>query len=266
MPKKTLKAKKAAKPKKQDGLVVMESPVNPGSQIVVASEFADDSIIEGELMGQALPHFIYQFEQEGKTVTGLSVKGVNEVVRRLNKDPRSGLKIRIRPEFQQITRDVEYNGEKGVEVMVFAENLVDGNSGFGIKFEPYMKQSRKGAYKNTFALEKALAKAERNAKRKLIPEVMATKMIEKLIKADPKTVQAIAAPRYQTTASAPVLPVATTKEQKEKIVLDWVDKAKTGEILIAGLDKVMASNDYTDEFKKKVSQLISTKVDVLENK
>lgn len=267
MPKKT-KPKKARKPKKDTGLITIESPVQPGAKLVIASELADDSIIEGEIMGQVLPHFVYEFQQEGKTVAGLSVKGVNEVVRQLNRNPKSGTKIRIRPEFQRVERDVEYNGEKGVEVWVFAENLVNGESGWGVKFESYMKQSKRGAYKNTFALEKALAKAERNAKRKLIPEVMATKMIQKLIAKDNgagQNVQQISAPSYETVTTPRVPPVQTTKEESESNILEWVNKTNDGARLIAGLDTLMASKAYSQDFKDKVSALISAKVDRLDS-
>lgn len=177
--------KKATKPKAEKlekGLVVVHSPVNPTQEFIVASEFADDEAIEAELMGKAMEHYVYSFPQEGKTVTGLTVAGVNEMSRQLTKKKDSGIKIRVVPDSVKIERDVEEGGEKGISVILMAENMLTGETAIGAKFEPYQKTGRKGKYANSFALEKAVSKAERNAKRKLIPEKVAIEMIKKFVK------------------------------------------------------------------------------------
>lgn len=261
--KKTKKVKKQKKPVNK--LMVIESPVAPGQKLTIASELADDRMIEDEMMGQALPYFIYQFQQEGKTVSGLSVKGVNEVVRRLGRDPKSGSKIHIKAEHQRVERDVEYDGEKGVEVWVFAEDLVSGNSAWGTKFEPYWKTGRNGKYKNTFALEKALSKAERNAKRKLIAETLVVKMIEKMLK-EPGTVKQISGPSFQTeTAQAPDLKKSTPEELEQKL-RDWVAREKKTDQLIKASEMLKGNKAYRPEFVKEIQAEISRKVDALENK
>jgi len=190
---KPVKATKASKPVKEikqlkpraqkamRGDIVVHSPINPGQEFVVASEFADDEAIEAELMGKAMDSFVYSFPQEGKTVTGLTVSGVNEMSRLLTKKKDSGIKIRIVPDSIRIERDVEMEGIKGVSVTLIAENMLTGETGIGAKFEPYSKTGKKGKYANTFALEKAVSKAERNAKRKLIPEKVAIEMIKKFV-------------------------------------------------------------------------------------
>jgi len=117
----------------------------------------------------------------------------------------------------KVERDVSYDGVLGIEVRVLAVNLIDGTSAWGIKFEPYKKTGRNGNYENTFAVEKALSKAERNAKRKLIPETVATKMIEKMIKADPNAIQRLAPVESKQIAvtPAPVRPSTKAEIQKD---------------------------------------------------
>jgi len=181
---KTKKEEKVLKPKQEalSGDIVVHNPTNPTQEFVVASEFADDEAIEAELMGRAMEHYVYSFKQDGKQVTGMTVAGVNEMSRQLTKKKDSGIKIRIVPDSIKIERDVEEGGVKGVSVILLAENMLSGETAIGAKFEPYKKTGRNGEYDNTFALEKAVSKAERNAKRKLIPEKMAIEMIKKFVK------------------------------------------------------------------------------------
>lgn len=250
------KTKKAAKrksaPRKKAGTVIVTSPVAPDVRIAIASELSDDKMIEAEMMGDVLPHFIYQFEQEGKKVSGLSVKGVHEVVRRLNRNPKSGYKIHINPQYQKVERDVEYNGEKGVEVSVFAEDLLTGNSAWGIKFEPYFKTGRRGKYANTFALEKALAKAERNAKRKLIPETVAVKMIEVMIGENKNNVVQIEAPKHVQVTVKPNVPQASTAEELEKVVMGAIASAKTLDAVVDIDERAQKSDKLTQEMKERI--------------
>lgn len=257
-PKKKVVEKKKAPAKKVQrrkiaGTMIVSSPVSPDVRISIASEMADDKMIEAEMMGDILPHFIYQFTNEGKTVSGLSVKGVGEVVRRLNRDPKSGYKIHIKPEFLKVERDVVYGGEKGVEVSVFAEDLLTGNSGWGIKFEPYFKIGKRGKYANTFAVEKALSKAERNAKRKLIPETVAVKMIEKMLKGGEVAVQ-IEAPKYIQTTVKPPMPVASTPEELAEVIKSALSVAKTIEMVIDLDTRAQKSDKLTAEQKKVVHE------------
>jgi hypothetical protein len=241
------------KVKRAPRTVMISSPVSPNIRFAVASEMADDSLIESEMMGEVLSHFIYQFPQEGKTVSGLSVKGVSEVVRRLNRNPKSGYKIHIKPEFLKIERDVEYNGEKGVEVSVFAEDLITGNSAWGLKFEAYSKAKRGGgSYANTFAVEKALSKAERNAKRKLIPETLAVKMIQKLINEDKNNVIKIEAPAYTQSNVKISAPKASTAEQLFEVIMVAIGRAKKIDDIIDIDEKAQLSDKLTSEMKKKI--------------
>lgn len=254
-------AKKRAPAKKKD--IIVQSPVNPDIRLVVASEMADDSMIEQELMGEVLPYFVYTFKNGGKDVTGLTVKGVNEVVRRVNRDKKSGYNIRISPDHLKIDRNVEEDGEKGVEVSVYAENLLDGNSAWGIKFEPYYKKGRNGRYQNTFAVEKALSKAERNAKRKLIPEQVATKMIEKMINFDPNTVKQIDAPTHYTQAIKPAKPVASTPAEVFALVKTAIERAKDIDMVVQLDNQAQKSDKFTDDQKSEIRALASQRADAM---
>lgn len=175
------KEKKVKKTKPETGLVVVTNPTNPSQQFMVSSELADDDAIEAELMGRAMENYVYSFSEKGKTVTGMTVAGVNEMSRQLTKNPKSGIKIRIVPDSIKIEQNVGMGNDLGVSVYLIAENMLTGETAIGTKFEPYKKTGKNGSYTNTFALEKAVSKAERNAKRKLIPEKVAIEMIKKFV-------------------------------------------------------------------------------------
>lgn len=257
------KSKKRAKKNMQ---VTIPSPVDANIRVVVASELADDDIIEREMTGEVLPFFVYRFKQEGGEVVGLTVKGVNEVVRRLNRNPKSGSKIRINPQYL-VKEEVEREGEKGIEVSVYAEDLVSGNSAWGVKFEPYMATKRDGGrYKNKFATEKALSKAERNAKRKLISEMVAVKIIDKLIKEEPSTVKQIEAPAFETQVLTPRKPVATTPEDKMAIIRKAIATQRSQSAIIEIDQRTQASAEFSDDFKKEIHKSASARVDELGSK
>lgn len=250
---------------------VIQSPISPSTAIVVASEFADDAIIEAEMMGNILPYFIYSFQQDGKEVVGLTVKGVNEVVRRLGKDEKSGSKIHMNPAYM-VKEEVSRDGIQGIEISVFAEDLVSGNSAWGVKFEPYKKTKKdwktgkETIYTNTFATEKALSKAERNAKRKLIPEVLCTKMIEKLMKENPANVQKIEPPKNQMTVVKPATPQPSTQEDLENMIRKAVRNAKNQSAIIDIDTKTQESPKFSKEFKAEIHSLANSHVTELDGR
>ena len=266
--KKVTKKPVARKPKviKKPKAIVMVSPVDNEIRFAVASEFADDELIEKELMGDVLPTFVYQFENDGKTVTGLTVRGVNEVVRRLGRNPKSGSKIRINPS-HLLKEEVKREGEDGIEVSVFAEDLVTGNSAWGVKFEPYFKVGRGNKrYANKFAVEKALSKAERNAKRKLISEGAATAIIQHLIKEGGGShVKRLEAPRYIETVVRPAMPVASTPEALYKVVEDAIKNARNIGVVIDLDERAQASDKLNDEMKKKLHALALGRTDTMQD-
>jgi hypothetical protein len=237
--------------KPETGMVLAHNPANISQEFFVASELADDNLIEQEILGQAMEHYVYGFDQDGKRVTGLSVAGVNEVARLLNRNPKSGCKIRIIPDSLKVERDVNYDGHKGVEVQVVSENMVTGETGIGIKFEPYKKRGKKGEYENTFAIEKAVSKAERNAKRKLMPEKAAVEMIRKFV-ANNKYAKIIAPDQARNQ-------ISNQSYQQKTTNVDYLGQLKTVLYKNGGKTEISALkmyNDFTGESAKtlKVNQ------------
>lgn len=219
--KKVVKRKRITAPKKAEqkkGLMVVQSAADPRINIVMATELMDDQMIEAELMHEVVPFYIYRFNQDGKEIVGLSAKGVNEVVRLVNKNPRSGARLRVAPDSMKIEQNVDVDGVRGVQATVLAQDLISGATAWGVKFEAYRKKRSEkkggGSYENTFATEKAITKAERNAKRKLIAEPLAIKMIQKIMNEQPSMVRTIAPTDVKNLRRD--LPAAKTESQMTK--------------------------------------------------
>lgn len=260
--KKTAKKVKARKTKVEQGLVVVTNPTNPSQQFLVASELADDDAIEGELMGKAMESFVYSFSEGGKTVTGLTVAGTNETARQLTRKKDSGYKIRIIPESIKIEHNIEMGGELGINVYLLAENMLTGETAIGAKFEPYEKRGKNGKYKNTFSLEKAVSKAERNAKRKLIPEKIVIEMIKKFVRGN--KVHEIG--EHRAALYAPAEETPRTSEPEINYLARWLTilakEAQIGHKNInkSDLEKMIAlHNEYTGAGLKtlRVSQAVA---------
>ena len=277
--KKTPKKKVAKKTKKKKDIIVT-SPVDSSKHFIVASEMADDLMIEHQLAtGELLPHFIYQFCMGKKPAckpealrantcthkrqTGLSIYGVNEIVRRLNRSKNSGYKIRLSPDHLKIERNVEQDGQLGVSVSVYAENMLDTSSSWGSKFEAYEKIGKNGKYKNTFPVEKALSKAERNAKRKLIPEKAAIVLIKKLMTDVPEGVAYLNAPADQSVSVESLPPKSSTPAEVEDMIRRMIVNSKTSDEVLAIDKKSQESKLLSVKFKKEVRGLASKRVDEL---
>ncbi len=131
-------------------------------------ERMDEQQVLDEIKGRALDALVYEIQQGGKTVTGLSLAGVREVTRLMNVNGRA--RIGITNMIPLITETDEY-----FEIKVYAQDAQNGGGYWGVKRQP--KQYANGNA-NPFALEQALAKAQRNALRGLIPEYFAKEMID----------------------------------------------------------------------------------------
>lgn len=258
--KKTAK-KKTTRAKKPKGMVQITSPIRSDISFYVAAELQDDKIIEQEILGEAIETYIYEFcpnkcddfKKNGKcghnTTKGMSAPGVREVVRQINRNSASGHKIRVAPEPPIINRDVDQNGQKGIEVMVYAEDLVAGSGSWGSKFEPYIKYGKK----NVFALELALTKAQRNAERALIPEKLALAMITKLIK-EKRGVMAL--PEAPDSVTIDIEPQKTTAGQLFDMTMERVEQIRYDkEKLQEALSKV-DTLPLSPEQKKKIQSRI----------
>jgi len=246
---------KKSKPKLPSGMIQMTSPIDPEVSFYVAQEIADDKAIEQELLGAAVATMIYEFEQDGEIINGLSLCGVREVVRLLNRNPKSGHKVRISPNPPTITRDLEQGGQRGIEVMVYAEDLVTGSGMWGSKFEPYKKSdpnAQGSTYDNKFAFEVALSKAQRNAMRSLLPETVINEMIEMF--------------KQQKGVTETIVPVETETVEKKPIktstnviygaTIKRIEKIKNDKnALQEALDNV-DKTALDDDQKKNVTKLL----------
>lgn len=258
MAKKTTKKTKKSPTRraKKTDLVAITSPVKKEAQYFVASELADDKLIGQELLGQATKTLVYEYENEaGETIRGLSYQGVREAVRIINRDRSSGHIIQISDKPPMI-EDRTANGQEGVQVMVYAQDIESGGGSWGIKFEPYQKpiHDGKGSTEyNRFARETALSKAQRNAMFNLLPAHLIDKVIGDLAK-DSANVGKIEAPKTETRE---VKPKATDDEKVYRLTLDRVGKVKDNKKALtqalSNVEKLPVSNKQRSQIKRKIA-------------
>lgn len=254
----TKKPAKKSPPRRatKKGLVQITSPIKPDAQFYVASELADDKAIGQELLGQATKTLVYEYENEaGETVRGLSYQGVREAVRIINRDRSSGHIIQISDKPPMI-EDRTANGQDGVQVMVYAQDIESGGGSWGIKFEPYQKpiHDGKGSTEyNRFARETALSKAQRNAMFNLLPAHLIESVIADLVK-DGTNVEKIEAPKTETRE---VKPKATDDEKVYRLTMDRVSKVKDNKKALTqalnNVEKLPVSNKQRSQIKRKIA-------------
>lgn len=235
--KKSVSGKKKAV--KGPRMIKVASVTNPDVIFPLLAERADDLTIETEVTGKAAEYYIYEFPMEGKVVRGLSSKGVYETVRYINTNTA---KTHMRLVLDKTTLHKEEvvrkeNGKEvqGIEVTVWADDLVSGQAYPGVKFEAYEKKGKNGWYSNTFAIEKATTKAVRNAFRRHFPEQLVQKVIAKFAKDKSRIMtlnsapegflpnQSIAAPKSYN----PPINQKTVVEVPKSIAMDYVGKLNT---------------------------------------
>lgn len=132
-------------------------------------DLEDERQIMEELQGRALDVMLYSFEIDGKRQTGFSWKGAREAVRTLNY--RGLTSIRLKPEIQpRVEEFMDEDGDEAYRVTVYAEDQRTGGGQWGIATAKKRMPRRRGDAKpDTFAVHKALSKAQRNAYEGLIP-------------------------------------------------------------------------------------------------
>lgn len=169
--------------------------VPQGNDPFALMERIDEQQVLDEIKGRAIEALVYEIRQGGQTITGLSLCGVREVARMMNVNGRARIGISDREPI--ITENDEY-----FEVKVFAADTQNGGGYWGIKRQP--KKYTNGSI-NQFALEQALAKAQRNALRGLIPEYFAREMID----------------AFRTSGKAKSFDHRTTPQQNAPHGRDW---------------------------------------------
>jgi hypothetical protein len=162
---------------------------SPDERLFEALTEADERQIMAEIEGKALGAMIYSYKQEGKTVTGLSYKGVFEAVRQMNTRQMGRIKIAQEPAPVFTEMRVEVNTGKydddgqprtqeraAVRCVVYAVDEVYGTARFGTATQlrefKLKKPDKKGNpiwRTDTFADAKALSKASRNAMEGMLP-------------------------------------------------------------------------------------------------
>lgn len=173
----------------------------------------DELQILDEIQGRALDVMVYSFAgEDGALSTGLSYKGVAEVVRTLN--VRGFTRIRISPDFApkfELVRD-----EKGAEAWqatVYAENQHHGGGNFGTFVQPVLVTLESGeTVPNPFVRSIALSKAQRNAYEPLLP----VELVEAL-KAQYVGQGRVKRIPNAAPASSEVTPALTDEKAKEQI-------------------------------------------------
>lgn len=166
-------AQKKEEREKMDTDVV---PVDPDAVAFQRFDAEDDQQILAEIQGRnldILDRLVYSYsDRRGNTVTGLSLTGVRETVREMNRRGLARIRITAAPPI--ITETDEY-----VDAIVYAEDELNGGGSWGAKRQP----KKTGTYLNPFALEQALSKAQRNAMFALIPAAYVVEMIKEYTEA-----------------------------------------------------------------------------------
>jgi len=125
-----------------------------------------------ELKGEYLEQYVYSFKDKGVEVKGLSLMGVRETAREMNK--RGFAKIAVSEREPIVIETDNY-----IEVRIYAKDDLNGGGYWGIKRQ--QKFFSTGS-ENRFAIEQALSKAQRNAIRGLISEPFVKEMIAEYLK------------------------------------------------------------------------------------
>lgn len=142
------------------------------SQALAIDELDELQIVE-ELKGRVIAQYFYEFPMGGIMVTGISWAGIKRIARELA----------LRGEAITI-ESVEFeSGEDDegawIAALALAKNLRTGEARFGYASQyRAMKLKVGGRRPDPFAKVKALNKAQRNAIRAFIPEVVITEMFK----------------------------------------------------------------------------------------
>jgi len=174
--------------KKESG---MSGKVGGGKELESARPFEvmdreDENMIIAELKGHQLPEvYVYSYEEGGKSVSGLSVVGVNQIRRQMAipTKQRKAEVIRVLGDPQ-----IKEN-ENEIYVVVKAGRYLFDKDGKEYLFDVTYGAKRQSKFfsgwkktPNPFFFETAISKAERNAVRRLLDEPLAQALIDDCLK------------------------------------------------------------------------------------
>lgn len=187
MPQAKRTKKAAAEPNTVEGTatetasVAVVGPDTPAS-IWQAVDRADEELVMAEIAGQMVETMGYEFPvgsgDDRKVVRGLSIAGVNEACRVYAREKLGRIELPTPPVFR---RTVDGEGEDVYECDVRATDPANGNEAWGTAEARIFPTTREGrAYHDPHARRKALSKAQRNAKKQLLPIDLVTTMLQML--------------------------------------------------------------------------------------
>lgn len=150
-------------------------------EVYVLMEKRDEEQIVAMLEGRYLEEFVYEFCRRHKwhngvrppectckdLVMGISWFGIQEASRAYG-----GIQVPI-----EKTR-LRDTGEE-MEVMIEAVDTQTNSSRIGIASQPKMMTTRQGVFRDVFASQKALSKAQRNGIKQLLPQTMLKEWIQR---------------------------------------------------------------------------------------
>jgi len=156
-------------------------PTLPEEQVYEVFEQRDEQQIQALLEGRYLEEFVYEFCRRHKwpervrprectctdLVVGISWFGIQEASRAYGR-------IQVPIEKAKIKETAEE-----VEVMVEAVDTQTNSSRIGVSAQAKNMTTRQGVFRDAFALQKALSKAQRNAIKQLLPQTMLKEWIQR---------------------------------------------------------------------------------------
>jgi len=133
----------------------------------------DEKQIIAEMQGEIIKQYVYSYHDRGRVVEGLSLAGINAVSIHM---AETGHPMRVIE--QNITEDAEF-----IKAVIKVGRYSVKNDGTEVGLDSAYGAKRQAKFyvsgkENPFAFEQAISKAERNARKKLIPE----KVIVELMK------------------------------------------------------------------------------------
>ena len=133
----------------------------------------DEKQIVAEMRGEIIKAYVYRYTDKGHTVEGLSKAGVDAVAMNLAMKKRP-----LRVLEQTVSEDDKY-----IKVIVKVGRYIINEDGTETLLDTTLGTKRQakfyaGGRENPFAYEQAVVKAERNGKRKLMPEKIIIEMMK----------------------------------------------------------------------------------------
>lgn len=168
MVKQKVKVPSVSIPQKEEGQSIV--PAND-AEVFQVVEHRDEEQIIASLEGKYLDEYVYSFQQGGKSIEGLSWLGIQEAARAYG-----GIQCPI--DKMKIERN-----DKDIIVMIEAIDSQTNSSAIGASAQALFMTTSRGVMADSFAMQKAISKAQRNAKRQLLPQQLLKQWIEKHRKA-----------------------------------------------------------------------------------